>query len=173
MYCQYCGKPVDDAAQFCTNCGKQKIGSAPAATPVSATERMASHLRIMGVLWLIYSGFRILMGVWTLVFSHYMLPMMSGFMNNEEMQPFLSSLVDMLHVFYGFTFVYSLVTGVVGLVAGWGLLQRTPWGRILAIIIAIGSVISIPFGTALAIYTFVILLASDGERNYRSLAAPA
>jgi len=34
-------------------------------------------------------------------------------------------------------------------------------------------VISIPFGTALAIYTFVILLASDGERNYRSLAAPA
>jgi len=126
----------------------------------------------MGILWLIYSGFRILMGAWTLVFSHYMLPMMSGLVG-EEAQPFLSSLVDMLHVFYWFTFVYSLVTGVVGLVAGWGLLQRTPWGRILAIIIAIGSVISIPFGTALAIYTLVILLASDGERNYRSLAAPA
>lgn len=129
----------------------------------------------MAILWLVYSAFRILMGMWTLAFSHYMLPMMSGFMGqmDQETQPFFGSLMNMLRIVYGFTSVYSLVTGAVGLVAAWGLLQREPWGRILAIIIAIISVISIPFGTALAIYTFVILLASDAERNYRSLATPA
>jgi len=129
----------------------------------------------MAILWIVFSAFRILMGAWTLAFSHFMLPMMSGFMGqmNQEAQPFFGSLMDMLRVVYGFTFVYSLVTGAAGLVAAWGLLQREPWGRIVAIVMAIVSLVSIPFGTALGVYTLVVLLASDAERNYRSVAAPA
>lgn len=126
----------------------------------------------MAILWFIYGAFHIFTGAWTLLFSRYMLPIMSSFLNDEA-QPFVGSLVNMLHVVYGFTFVFSLVTGVLGLVAGWGLLQREPWGRTLAIVIAIVSVVSIPFGTALGVYTLVILLSSDAERTYRSLAATA
>ena len=179
MFCQYCGKPMDDAAVFCVSCGKQKVGPAPSAAAVAAPvaparsplEKLTSHVRIMGTLWLIYSIFRIMMGGWTLIFAHTLLPMMSHFVN-EEAQPFVISIFSMMHAIYALSFVYALVTGIVGLVAGWGLLQRATWGRVMAIIAAVASAISIPFGTALAVYTFIILFASDAERNYGTLAAP-
>lgn len=167
---------MDDAALFCVNCGKQKVGAGSAAIPAapaeSPIEKLASHVRVMGILWLIYSIFRILMGGWTLIFTHTLFPMMSNLMN-EEAQPFVNSIFNMMHVFYAFAFVWSLVTGILGLVAAWGLLQRVSWGRILAIVAGVASAISIPFGTALAVYTFIILFASDAERNYRTLAIPS
>ena len=43
-----------------------------------------------------------------------------------------------------------------------GPLERTQWGRIVAIVAAILCLIKIPFGTALGIATLVILL---GDRN--------
>jgi len=174
MYCQYCGKPVDDAALFCVNCGKQRVGPTPAAVSESPTQKLASHLRVLAVLWLIYSVFRIISGAWTLVFSHYLLPIISSFVNsNEDAQQFVGPMVGMMHAFYGFSFAYSLAAGIAGIVTAWGLFQRESWGRILAIMVAVGSVISIPFGTALAIYTLIVLLASGAERNYQQLASHA
>lgn len=172
MFCQYCGKAVDDAAQFCTGCGKRRIGVAPLAGPELAAQKMGSHLRTLGILWIVYSAFRVLMGVWALAVSRYMLPMMSGFFPREE-NALPISIMDMLHAVYTFSFAYSLVMGTIGLVAAWALLQRKTWGRVLAIVIAIISVISVPFGTALAVYTFVVLLSSDAEQSYRRLAVPA
>ncbi len=45
---------------------------------------------------------------------------------------------------------------------GWGLMERTSWGRIVAIIAAIVNLIKFPFGTALGIWTLLMLL---GYRN--------
>jgi hypothetical protein len=47
-------------------------------------------------------------------------------------------------------------------VAGWGLMERAPWGRVVAIVAAFLSILKIPFGTAIAIWTLVMLL---GYRN--------
>jgi hypothetical protein len=49
--------------------------------------------------------------------------------------------------------------------AGAGLLQRREWGRILAIVVGIFSLIDIPFGTALGVYTLWVLM----DDNIRSL----
>jgi hypothetical protein len=48
------------------------------------------------------------------------------------------------------------------LVAGWGLWERTGWGRIVAIVAAFLNILKFPFGTALGIWTLVLLL---GYRN--------
>jgi hypothetical protein len=48
------------------------------------------------------------------------------------------------------------------LVAGWGLMERSEWGRIVAIVAAFLSILKFPFGTALGIWTLVMLL---GYRN--------
>lgn len=167
MFCQYCGTPIHDAAQFCTACGKPTSGRPAEAE--SATEKLASQLKIMGILWIVYSIFRIAMGAWTLTFSHYLLPMVS---NSLSHQVELSGLLDMLHGLYAMMFAYSLAAGVLGMVAGWGLLRRRPWGRILGLIAAFASILSMPFGTALTVYTLMILLASGAENAYRRLAAP-
>jgi len=172
MFCQYCGKPVDDAAQFCTSCGKPKVGAAAPPGPELTAKKMASHVKILGILWIVYSAFRILTGIWTLAITRYILPTMSDlFPKGENPLPF--SLMDMLHGIYAFSFAYSVVMGAIGLVAAWALLQRKSWGRVAAIVIAVISAISIPFGTAIAVYTFVVLLASDAEQNYRRLTVPA
>ena len=73
-------------------------------------------------------------------------------------------------------FVHNIVSGigflfvagaVVGLAAGWGLMQREPWARMLAIVTAAFNLLDIPFGTALGIYTLWVLLPAESEREYR------
>jgi hypothetical protein len=61
-----------------------------------------------------------------------------------------------------FAWIYLVVRAGLALVAGWGLLEHAPWGRLVAIVAAILSLLKFPFGTALGIWTLVILL---GYRN--------
>ena len=43
--------------------------------------------------------------------------------------------------------------GLPGLLAGYGLLTRKPWARILAIVVGILSLLNFPVGTAIGLYT--------------------
>ena len=47
--------------------------------------------------------------------------------------------------------------------------MRQRWPRIPALILAGLNLLSIPFGTALGIYTFWVLLPSEHEQEYREL----
>ena len=59
----------------------------------------------------------------------------------------------------------------IGFFAGWGLLQREKWARILALVLAFISLFTnIPFGTALGVYTMWVLLSADSEREYDALS---
>jgi hypothetical protein len=55
------------------------------------------------------------------------------------------------------------------LLVGYSLLTRRPWGRVLAIVFAILSLIKIPFGTALAIYTLWVLAPGLSGMEYESI----
>jgi hypothetical protein len=48
--------------------------------------------------------------------------------------------------------------------------MRKPWGRILAIVIAILALIHIPFGTAMGIYTLWVLAPSASGAEYDAIA---
>lgn len=65
-----------------------------------------------------------------------------------------------------------LVSGlaVAGVIAGWGLIARYPWARMLSIVLACISLIHFPFGTALGIYTLWVLAPASADAEYRSLA---
>ena len=60
-----------------------------------------------------------------------------------------------------------------GIAAGWGLLQRQPWARMLAIVLGCISLFDMPFGTALGIYTLWVLLPAKSEEEYRQIAKAA
>src|SRR5689334_22149460 len=45
-----------------------------------------------------------------------------------------------------------------GMLAGYGLLKGRPWGRVLAIVVAILGLINFPVGTAIGIYALWVLL---------------
>jgi ABC-type glycerol-3-phosphate transport system permease component len=68
-------------------------------------------------------------------------------------------------------FAWMAVVVRVGLaaVAGWGLYERAQWGRIVAIVAAILSLLRFPLGTALGIWTLVVLLGYRNSTLYEQL----
>lgn len=57
------------------------------------------------------------------------------------------------------TFLFLLA--LPGLLAGWGLLQRRSWSRILALVVGAINLVNVPLGTALGVYTIWVLMQDD------------
>jgi hypothetical protein len=57
------------------------------------------------------------------------------------------------------TAVGALMTalGLPGLLAGYGLLKRKPWARVLTIVVGILGLVNFPVGTAIGLYTLWVL----------------
>jgi hypothetical protein len=106
---------------------------------------------------MVYSAFRVIPGLFLHSIGGYGFPFMDG-------APF------MVHGILRTLGGVFIVTGVLGLIAGWGLLERQSWARILAIVLAFLSLIHIPFGTAIGVYTLWVLLSSSSEAEYQRMA---
>lgn len=172
MFCQHCGTQIVAGNRFCTKCGQPIIVSPAAVAPRDPEQALQGHIRIIAVLWTVYSIFRILMAGWTIVFSRLFLPMWTQMIPpqaNFNFAPFLR----MISGIYWFSGMFAVAVGVLGLWAAWSLWQRDPIGRTVAIIVAFISLISIPLGTALGVYTLVILLPDAAAQRYARLTAPA
>ncbi len=75
--------------------------------------------------------------------------------------------------FYVVSAIISFLAGALGSWAAWAILKRKRSGRTLALVVACVSLISIPFGTGLGVYTLVVLLPHKADRTYQELAAAA
>ena len=153
MFCDRCGANLQGSANFCPHCGRQ-FGAAP-LMPVG--NRVNGHLRNLAILWLAYSALRLLPGLVLNSFSDW------GFPFNDGVPFFVHGIVRTVGGIF-------LVTGVVGLIAGWGLYERRSWARILAIVLGFLNLLHPPFGTAIGIYTLWVLLPAASEMEYRRMA---
>jgi hypothetical protein len=126
------------------------------------------HVRLLGIFWLAYSVVQ-LMGSWFLasIFPRFFDSRLLGGWGWSTHIPFfvggLLRLVGWL----------LLARGVLGVIAGWGLLDRQPWARVLAIVLGMFTLFHLVLGTALGIYTLWVLLPGESEREYRQMARPA
>jgi hypothetical protein len=59
-----------------------------------------------------------------------------------------------------------------GLLAGYGLLTRKPWGRMLAMAVGILGLVNFPLGTAIGVYTLWVL-TQPAASEYFAAPAPA
>jgi hypothetical protein len=67
MFCDRCGTRLHDGQNFCPTCGKT-AGIVP-LMPVRS--RLAGHVRLLGILWLALSAFRLLPGLFLMaLFRH-------------------------------------------------------------------------------------------------------
>jgi hypothetical protein len=166
MFCDQCGQPLAPAARFCNSCGKA-IGVAM----VPATDgRVDRNLRVLGVLWLVYSVVRGLGVIWFLLVGRVVLPF---FLSRIPLGPAELPLGRLISSFLFFGMALAAFLALLGLIAAWGLLQRESWGRVLALIVGVVALLSLPFGTALGIYTLWVLLPASSEAEYRRLARAA
>jgi len=158
MFCDRCGTRLSESQSFCPSCGR----SVQITPPVPAASRIASHIRLLGILWLAVSALRIIPGLFLFAMfrggaMHFLPPDAPFFLNG------LLRGVGIL----------ILASGAAGILTGWGLLDRQPWARMLAIVMGCLNLIDVPFGTALGIYTFWVLLPAASEQEYRDLARAA
>jgi hypothetical protein len=65
-----------------------------------------------------------------------------------------------------------IVLSVAGIVGGIGLLRYRNWARILILILSVFDLFNIPIGTAVAIYTFWILVQDETSRLFGAPATP-
>jgi hypothetical protein len=72
-----------------------------------------------------------------------------------------------LHPLLSFIGILVGIKAFAGFATGWGLIQREPWARTLALVLAFPSLFfNVPFGTALGIYTLWVLLPADSDMEY-------
>jgi hypothetical protein len=121
--------------------------------------RIAGHVRLLGILWLAISAFRLIPGLFLMAFaSPRLLP--------DEVPPIVHALLPAIGMIF-------LILAAIGIAAGWGLLARQSWARMLTIIFGAFSLMDIPFGTALGIYTLWVLLPAESEQEYRTMSHAA
>ncbi|HVX66324.1 MAG TPA: hypothetical protein VHA11_06975 [Bryobacteraceae bacterium] len=121
--------------------------------------RIAGHIRLLGILWVAISAFRVLPGLFlTLVFQNGF-----PFHGGEDVPDFVPIL---LHTIGS----ALLIGGALGILVGVGLLQRKSWARMGALLLGGVSLIDMPFGTALGIYTLWVLLPAESEQEYQRIA---
>lgn len=172
MYCDGCGHQLNDNAQFCTACGKQL---APIAAPRAAMPlygRVHRHLKAVGVLWIVYGIIRLCETFWIFAIGRTFLPgFVEQIVSGVDGFP-LGFPLDRL-ISHGLEFVgfWVAIFAILGLAVGLGLLDRRPWARILALVLAFLALLRFPFGTALGIYTLWVLLPSTSEREYDHVVA--
>lgn len=163
MFCNSCGKELQAGQQFCSACG-QPVG---VARVPSSTNRVGDHLKVLSILWLVYAGFAVLGGFLVWVAANAFLPaVLAGIARNQpgvQLPAFIQPILNLVVLFI-------LAKGALCLAAGIGLLKRAPWGRIVALIAGFISLLNIPFGLALGIYTIWVLLSGDADKQYEKLA---
>jgi hypothetical protein len=157
MFCDRCGTRLAESQRFCPSCGKT-AGGVP-LMPVKS--RIAGHVRLLGILWLASSAIHLIPGLFLMAFfgNH-------GGILPPDAPPFVSSLLHTIGL-------VLIAFAVLGLMAGWGLLERQPWARTLAIVLGCFQLLHVPFGTALGIYTMWVLLPASSEEEYRRMARVA
>jgi hypothetical protein len=182
MYCGQCGTQLDETLRFCTSCGKSiatrdagallpPSGAAASSSPV-AIQTMNGHIRVLGILWAVYSGFRILMAVWSIILYRAFIPIFQNVMPHDN-DVNLAPIFRMMSGFYVVSGIWSILAAAVGFWTAWALLKHEQSGRIIALVIAFVSLISIPFGTALGVYTLVIMLSKDADQTYNAIVTTA
>lgn len=168
MICPACNNPLTPDAQFCSHCGAQVLFSAPPqAYPQAAAyyppmyySRVGRHVQSLGIIWLVYALYYTLKHLFGLSVLHM-------FFSTHHEFPFNTFGI------WPFAFGSILLTLVLSLMAAYGLMNRQPWGRVMAIVSGVFALVHPVLGTLLGIYTLWVLAPSASGVEYAALTTPA
>jgi len=170
MYCSGCGQVLTPGQPTCPQCGRP-VGAPVPVVPGLAyqLENYAAKVKTLSIVWFVYAALSAAFGLAGLAFAGMVVsgqfgPWMNGPWAHGPFPP------EMLGpALMRFAWIAILVRAGLALAAGWGLYERAQWGRIVAIVAAILSLLKFPLGTALGIWTLVVLLGYRNTTLYEQL----
>lgn len=197
MVCQSCGYSAAEGA-FCSRCGAPVQAAPPNAAPnpnqnpvpmygvppgvpgmpppigyhPAYQPRVERHVQTLGILWCVYGGYRALGGiVAAAILMGLSIPGFFGDWGGMHGSPFpFMPHFPFMGVLGVFVAVVTLTFAALSFLVGFSLLNRKPWGRVLAMVVAILQLIKIPVGTALGVYTLWVLGPSASAAEYDAIA---
>ena len=124
---------------------------------------MKDHVKIIGILWVVFGVFYLCLALFAFLvfFGVAQIP-------NLDVEPGLLRLIGI---------AASSFLGLIALpqiIGGLGLVGHKEWARIVMLVVSFLNLFHVPFGTALGIYTLVVLFNPDTVRLFQGgAAAPA
>lgn len=119
---------------------------------------MEKHVKLISVFWIVYGGLGLLWAfiLFATLFGVSFIPDISeeGIYILRGVGVFVSAIIA----------IFSLPE----VIAGIGLLKKKEWARILALVVSFLNLIAIPLGTALGIYTLVILFNDETVELFKA-----
>jgi hypothetical protein len=169
MFCSGCGHALAQGQAVCPQCGRPIAPVVPAVPGFQfQLESYAGKVRALSLAWFVWAALSMVLGLAGLTFaqaffSHHFGNWGRGPWGDGGMPDWFGPAILRM-VWLGLTIRIGLA-----LVAAWGLYERTQWGRIVAIVAAFLSLLKFPFGTALGIWTLVVLLGYQNTTLYEQL----
>jgi hypothetical protein len=166
MFCSGCGQEMAVGQAFCGHCGRPSAGPVPPVPGLQfQLENYAGKVRTLSIFWFVYAAVSLLLGFLGLQFAHAFLSGAFGNLMRGPMPPEWLFGPAFIHLVWA----TLIVRAGLAFAAAWGLLEHAQWGRVVAIIAAILSLIKFPFGTAMGIWTLVMLLGYRNATLYEQL----
>jgi hypothetical protein len=163
MFCDQCGSQLQPGAPRCGKCGKPARGLVE-----SQRSRVREHVQLLGILWMAYSALHVFLGIVLILIAQTLFGHLMHVPNGPPpeitawLRPFLTAMGWLI-----------LAKAAAGFIAGWGLLQRQEWARIVTLVVGFVALLNLPFGTALGIYTIWVLLPTQSDDEYKALSQAA
>ena len=177
MVCQACGAPMIQGVHFCARCGARAAFVQPgyAAYPPAvamSVPRVQQNLQTLGILWCVFGAYRLIGGLIGMFVMHAMTlhSFTSGWPFNEHLHGSFAPSPEWMGFVLPFIAVYTVVVAGLSVLVGYSLLSRRPWGRMLAVVVGVLTLLKPVLGTALGIYTLWVLAPSASATEYEGIA---
>jgi len=115
-------------------------------------------MRTLGICWIAYGLFRLVMAAGALVFAPTA-TVMFGALLGRVAHPF--SLMAVFHAVYVSWAALCVVCGVLALLGGWALANGGPRGRSLLVLASLLSLSDLPVGITLGVYSLILFVPSS------------
>jgi hypothetical protein len=124
---------------------------------------MVRHIDLLARLHKIWGALALVAGLAILIQAFGALALILSSEPGATPTGLAAGLTTTLFFFFG---VGAIAWGGVHIYDGVGLRRRRPWARLVALTLAVINLFVLPFGTALAIYAFWVLLTDDTRRAF-------
>jgi len=119
---------------------------------------MQDHVKVIGILWVIFGAFCLCLAFFAFLFFFGV----AQIPNVEDVGPGVLRVIGL---------VISSFLALIGLpqiIGGLGLIQHKEWARILMLVVSFISLPHVPFGTALGVYSMIILFNPETVRLFQA-----
>jgi hypothetical protein len=112
---------------------------------------MQDHVKIIGILWIVF-------GCLSLIAALFLYLILFGVSFIPDVGAEEAGILRIVGIAIG---GFLTLLGIPKIIGGIGLLKGREWGRIMILAVSFLSLLNIPLGTALGIYSIVILLNKE------------